>query len=149
MKKIITGLLLLGSIASYASDCTVDLLVGGTIDQATKLKMFQELEKRGYTPKDYYELSDSERKSIVKKVRMGASTQQRQVKGGTGIGYIVSSISSEVVGRDKPIYTDNSHNLGEDVISISKDYVYTAMSEAEIYSDLSETILATIPSVCE
>lgn len=145
MRKLLFGITLLASMSIFANECVVDLQIGGTIDDSTKSFLVTELEKRGYEPKNYYTLSDQEIKAISKKVRVGASYQQRQIKGGVDLGYRASFAATQIFGRKNPIYSDMSHNLNGDELKTSKDYKFTRKSEQEIYSDIAETILATIP----
>lgn len=148
MTKIFLGLALLISMPSFGQDCIVDLQIGGTIDEATKSEMVSALESLGYSPRNYYELTDAERNNIDKKVRMGASPNPRQIRGGAGLDYVLSEAAVQLFGRDTPIYADMSHNLGGETVTISKDFKYSPKSEARIYSDLKNMILATIPA-CE
>ncbi len=148
MKTILIGLSVFSSLVAFGNDCVVDVQVGGSINKEIKVALFDELELRGFTPLDNYELTDDKAGAVGKKLRVGASKQQRQIKGSSSLSYTLSRVASEFVGRENPIYSDSSHNLSGEVITLSKDYVYTQMTDDEIYSDLVQTVLNTIPEQC-
>lgn len=148
MKIILFGLTVISSLVTFANDCNVDVQVGGSINKEIKVALYEELELRGFTVLDNYELTDVQASTIRKKLRIGASKQQRQIKGRSSLSYTLSQVATEFAGRDNPIYSDSSHNLSGEVITMSKDYVYTQMSDDEIYADLVQTVLNTIPKQC-